>query len=1076
MAKTYYQLLGVPNDASPDEIRKAYRKAMRENHPDQNPDSPKAGQRSRQLNNARATLLDNEKRAKYDEKLKRRGLWDGEEFPESGQDTHDSSANATYGNAGFEHQYHAQTSTHGADGFQGTGGHSKYGDSGFRKRKNGRASDYINPTRWPKSVLVVGAIVSGGVTAVFLAWLLISMGVHTRMLAYVFREQQAFSKKDDSSPVENSPQTKTNRQPQQTPELGDVDVPPEKNSVENDAPDPPQNDSTPLADNEVEGTESNGSSNESNSSEPDVDERIRPDGDTPIENSGLTEYRYPNPDRFLLEYDPRPRIGNLAMAASAVAPFDAETARVRQLLWAEYLQVPLEFTDQNGIEFVLIPAGRFMMGTSQSEIDRQLEIMANSLGADRQAYVENLVRSSSPQFPVATSQAYYMSKREISRDQFNTMFPGGSLGGQHPMTNVSWNKAADFCDRLNRNSVNPNMYYRLPTSSQWEMAGLAGSTNDSPADLIGIESTSASNPLDIQQNLQAKGDNPWGLSGMYDEIGEWVSDWKTEYDNLPKVEPDGAASGELKTIRGRFNDVWPGRACSTALEWAQPDAQSSQVGFRVVMEFNHLLSNKTGNPVPSSDQSDPELEDFNNKHKLQLTAIETFEGEQRFAMFGEVASQLLLKSMHQNNERMRYEMLKSAVRCAIESGEPLLTYQCIDEMATVFDVDDIKIKKSALNRWMILASEQFEKDEYDAKVLVLCGFFFELANDALENNRFEQAVELYKFTAEMLAEDDERQTIVQTKLAEAQSKLDRHNSFEALAVEAENTGDPNKFLDVGKYWALELEDWGRGVPYLAKSSNTNFKRGAEIELANPQTIEQINTLADIWFDFGMDPLNEYQTVFAKRALFWYGSTLKQASSDQRESIVQRIELLARQIDPADLDFRWINALHLVDPKANSIGGSWTKNEVTNAINIESGGKANRIHVPINLGTNYQLKVKFSLDGSRAGIIIPIAGKPCLVDFGRNVRFRLYKNKHLQKTPFETTEGVAHVVNVSVLVRAGKAYAVGSLDGEIVFDWSGDPNQITLDGVWDMKGANRFGLVSSDNSVVVYHDVHFKSID
>lgn len=67
LEKDFYKTLGVADSATPEEIKKAYRKLAQQHHPDANPDDPGAEDRFKEISEAYSTLSNPEQRKEYDQ-------------------------------------------------------------------------------------------------------------------------------------------------------------------------------------------------------------------------------------------------------------------------------------------------------------------------------------------------------------------------------------------------------------------------------------------------------------------------------------------------------------------------------------------------------------------------------------------------------------------------------------------------------------------------------------------------------------------------------------------------------------------------------------------------------------------------------------------------------------------------------------------------------------------------------------------------------------------------------------------------------------------------------------------------
>ncbi|MDR1976444.1 MAG: formylglycine-generating enzyme family protein [Campylobacteraceae bacterium] len=219
------------------------------------------------------------------------------------------------------------------------------------------------------------------------------------------------------------------------------------------------------------------------------------------------------------------------------------------------------YTNSIGMDFVLVDAGTFTMGSDKNANEK-------------------------PAHNVTISKSFYLSATEVTQEQWEKVLghnPGKFKAAKNPVESVSWHNVRFFISKLN--AIENTNRYRLPTEAEWEYAAAEDFEDVSKlkkhAWYYESTKTKSLHPNAVAQ----KSPNKWGLYDMHGNVWEWVEDKYNEnfYSKSPKKDPLNNLVGDKNVLKGG--------SCYNSAEFLRPAARISQppdykgddVGFRVLL-------------------------------------------------------------------------------------------------------------------------------------------------------------------------------------------------------------------------------------------------------------------------------------------------------------------------------------------------------------------------------------------------------------------------------------------------------------------------------------------------------------
>ncbi|MBX3064661.1 MAG: formylglycine-generating enzyme family protein [Anaerolineae bacterium] len=250
----------------------------------------------------------------------------------------------------------------------------------------------------------------------------------------------------------------------------------------------------------------------------------------------------------------------------------------------------------NGIAYVYVPAGCFMMGSAENDL--------------------NAYDPEKPQHQVCITKSYWIGKFEVTNAEYQRFIDAGGYGTRNYWSEDGWIwKDFRTMPRDYNGFTEPDQprvgitWYeaealakwaggRLPTEAEWEYAARGpyspiypwgdeykvGYANVDERDIDGtfLEKTA---PVDSYLN----GVSWVGAYNMVGNVWEWCADWywcdgSCGYDASQRDDPTGVDSGDGHVMRGGSWDYSPRFARAAYRQWSVPHDSDDNLGVRLVVD------------------------------------------------------------------------------------------------------------------------------------------------------------------------------------------------------------------------------------------------------------------------------------------------------------------------------------------------------------------------------------------------------------------------------------------------------------------------------------------------------------
>ncbi len=248
-----------------------------------------------------------------------------------------------------------------------------------------------------------------------------------------------------------------------------------------------------------------------------------------------------------------------------------------------------------------------------------------------------------------------------------------------------------------------------------------------------------------------------------------------------------------------------------------------------------------------------------------------------------------------------YVLMRTGCRLAAEARDLTATLEMVDKLREVYEIDALAVKARLLEQ--VAGSTGRSSSVFDRLVAETV---MQLADEAIRSDDFVVAGRFFKVAA--MAVRKSRDVTLKRRVAARKQEFERQRQRFAAAKKAldrlaEDPADGEANLTAGRYYCCYAGAWEKGLPMLARCSDTAFAELAREDIARPEDPEQRLAMADGWWQLAVRQSSLIESAMQARAAYWYRAGLPGLASLDKARAEKRLEIVAASATGSDSESR-----------------------------------------------------------------------------------------------------------------------------------------------------------------------------